>query len=69
MTTIAPRRRTAGWITGLVGFFFIIAGMLAACALLWIIVQFIWTMFLIFLQGAGPSTGNFQDPSYGRFVE
>ncbi|QDF15996.1 hypothetical protein H3N89_gp31 [Microbacterium phage MonChoix] len=65
--------RVGGFFHGL--FWTVVGMILAAVAvvgvgwLVWTIIQGIWTLFLIFLQGAGPSTGNFQDPSYGTFIE
>ncbi|QDP44087.1 membrane protein [Microbacterium phage McGalleon] len=46
-----------------------IVGLGALGVALWFIGQFFLWLFLVFLQGAGPSTGNFQDPNYGNFIE
>jgi hypothetical protein len=66
--TVIDRVHT-GAISLLVGLVLTIAGLGALGAALWFIAQFIWWLFLVFLQGAGPSTGNFQDPNYGNFTE
>ncbi|QXO14505.1 membrane protein [Microbacterium phage Jenos] len=58
-----------GFLSGLVGVALALLGLVVSCVALWFIIQFVWWLFLVFLQGAGPSTGNFQDPNYGVFVE
>ncbi|QDP44705.1 membrane protein [Microbacterium phage Dothraki] len=59
----------SGMIGVMVTLVLAIAGLGALGVALWYIVQFFWWLLLVFLQGAGPSTGNFQDPEYGKFLE
>lgn len=73
MNEVEEETRVGGFFHGL--FWTVFGAVLAAVAIggviwfLWTVAQFIWWLFLVFLQGAGPSTGNFQDPEYGNFIE
>ncbi|URC17889.1 membrane protein [Microbacterium phage Endor] len=64
-----PERVRSGVVAFFVGVLMVVAGLGVVGVALWFIGQFVWWMFLVFLQGAGPSTGNFQDPNYGNFIE
>ncbi|QYW01494.1 membrane protein [Microbacterium phage Stormbreaker8] len=65
----ATERVRSGVLAFFVGVSLVLAGLGVIGVALWLIGQFFWWLFLVFLQGAGPSTGNFQDPSYGNFLE
>ena len=65
----ATERVRSGFLAFLVGVSLVLASLGVIGVALWLIGQFFWWLFLVFLQGAGPSTGNFQDPSYGNFLE
>lgn len=58
-----------GAISLLIAIVLFVVGLGAVGVALWYIGQFFIWLFLVFLQGAGPSTGNFQDPDYGQFIE
>ncbi|AVR56297.1 membrane protein [Microbacterium phage Etna] len=65
----ATERVRSGVLAFFVGVSLVLAGLGVIGVALWLIGQFFWWLFLVFLQGAGPSTGNFQDPSYANFLE
>ncbi|AUX83245.1 membrane protein [Microbacterium phage Raccoon] len=65
----ATERVRSGVLAFFVGISLVLAGLGVIGVALWLIGQFFWWLFLVFLQGAGPSTGNFQDPSYANFLE
>jgi hypothetical protein len=63
------RREGSSALAGLFGLLLIVIGLVTCCAAVWFVLQFAWWLFLVFLEGAGMSTGNFQNPDYGNFVD